>query len=83
LLALLPLTVKIWETTWRTYVGSSWTTRLDAKGFEKTQLWTFNGLNAARHLYESNGFKLAEENLGNQWGTEIMEQRFCRAPQRP
>ena len=56
---------------------------VDAKGFEKTQLWTFNGLNAARHLYESNGFKLAGENLGNQWGTEIMEQRFCRAPQRP
>ena len=56
---------------------------VDAKGFEETQLWTFNGLNAARHLYESNGFKLAEENLGNQWGTEIMEQRFCRAPQRP
>ena len=55
---------------------------VDAKGFEETQLWTFNGLLAARHLYESNGFKLAEENLGNQWGTEILEQRFCRAPKR-
>jgi hypothetical protein len=55
---------------------------VDAKGFEETQLWTFNGLHAARHLYESNGFKLAEENLGNQWGTEILEQRFCRAPKR-
>jgi GNAT superfamily N-acetyltransferase len=52
---------------------------VDAKEFEETQLWTFNGLHAARHLYESNGFKLAEENLGNQWGTEIMEQRFSRA----
>ena len=52
---------------------------VDAKEFEETQLWTFNGLHAARHLYESNGFKLAEENLGSQWGTEIMEQRFSRA----
>ena len=52
---------------------------VDAKEFEETQLWTFSGLHAARHLYESNGFKLAEENLGNQWGTEIMEQRFSRA----
>ena len=52
---------------------------VDAKEFEETQLWTFNGLHAARHLYESNGFKLAEENLGNQWGTEILEQRFSRA----
>lgn len=55
---------------------------VDAKGFEETQLWTFNGLHAARHLYESHGFKLAEENLGNQWGSEILEQRFCRAPKR-
>ena len=52
---------------------------VDAKEFEETQLWTFNGLHAARHLYESNGFKLAEENPGNQWGTEILEQRFSRA----
>jgi len=56
---------------------------VDAKGFEETQLWTFNGLHAARYLYESHGFKLAEENLGNQWGTDILEQRFCRCPQRP
>lgn len=54
---------------------------VDAKEFEETQLWTFNGLHAARHLYESNGFKLAEENPGNQWGTEIMEQRFSRIRQ--
>ncbi len=54
---------------------------VDAKEFEETQLWTFNGLHAARHLYESHGFKLAGENLGNQWGTEILEQRFSRIRQ--
>ena len=54
---------------------------VDAKGFEETQLWTFNGLHAARHLYESHGFKLAGENLGNQWGSEILEQRFSRIRQ--
>jgi len=39
-------------------------------------LWTFQGLAAARHLYEKHGFRLAEERLGSQWGTQVMEQRF-------
>jgi N-acetylglutamate synthase-like GNAT family acetyltransferase len=55
---------------------------VDLQKFEETHLWTFKGLNAARHLYEKNDFKLVEENLGNQWGTDILEQRFCRAGQR-
>ncbi len=46
--------------------------------FEEAHLWTFSGLDAARHLYESHGFKLAEERLGTQWGREVMEQRFVR-----
>lgn len=50
----------------------------DAKGFRETQLWTFEGLDAARRLYESNGFKLVEEYGGNQWGTEVLEQKFVR-----
>ena len=29
-----------------------------SKGYKKTYLWTFDGLNAARHLYENAGFKL-------------------------
>ncbi|MEN9996505.1 MAG: hypothetical protein RL462_1281 [Pseudomonadota bacterium] len=55
---------------------------VDLQKFEETHLWTFKELNAARHLYEKNDFKLVEENLGNQWGTDILEQRFCRAGQR-
>jgi len=39
-------------------------------------LWTFAGLDTARHLYEQAGFRLAEERRGSQWGTEVTEQRF-------
>ncbi|ACM37069.1 MULTISPECIES: bifunctional helix-turn-helix transcriptional regulator/GNAT family N-acetyltransferase [Rhizobium/Agrobacterium group] len=50
----------------------------DEKGFEETHLWTFSGLTAARHLYESHGFACVEERTGNQWGSEVLEQRFVR-----
>ena len=50
----------------------------DAHGFRETQLWTFKGLDAARKLYEKNGFALAEEFRGNQWGAEVTEQKFVR-----
>ncbi|HSR11069.1 MAG TPA: GNAT family N-acetyltransferase [Thermodesulfobacteriota bacterium] len=39
-------------------------------------LWTFEGLHAARHLYEKCGFKLTAERKGSQWGREVREQRF-------
>ena len=47
----------------------------DAK-FEKVYLWTFQGLAPARHLYEEFGFKLVEEQAGEQWGTVVTEQRL-------
>ena len=50
----------------------------DQHGFPETHLWTFSGLDAARHLYEAEGFRSVEERLGNQWGTEVLEQRFVR-----
>ena len=46
--------------------------------FEATYLWTFQGLDAARHLYESVGFQLAEAFAGEQWGKTVIEQRFVR-----
>jgi GNAT superfamily N-acetyltransferase len=46
------------------------------KGYERIYLWTFEGLDAAKHLYEKTGFKLVEQNRGIQWGTEVNEQRF-------
>ena len=46
------------------------------KKYQRIYLWTFKGLEAARHLYEKNGFQLVEEFTGNQWGTQVEEQRF-------
>jgi DNA-binding MarR family transcriptional regulator/GNAT superfamily N-acetyltransferase len=46
--------------------------------FDETYLWTFKGLDAARHLYEAFGFRLAEEAEGTQWGKAVVEQRFVR-----
>jgi ribosomal protein S18 acetylase RimI-like enzyme len=42
-------------------------------------LWTFKGLDTARHLYEKHGFRLAEEREGRQWGNLVLEQKFVLA----
>ncbi|MCW8843565.1 MAG: GNAT family N-acetyltransferase, partial [Rhodobacteraceae bacterium] len=47
-----------------------------AQGFARVDLWTFHGLDAARALYETHGFTLAEEFTGTQWGKDMLEQRF-------
>lgn len=44
------------------------------KGFGRIYLWTFEGLNRARRLYESHGFKIMKEQIGKQWGKEVKEQ---------
>ena len=46
------------------------------RGYETVYLWTFEGLGAARHLYEDVGFKLIGQNSGNQWGAKVNEQCF-------
>ena len=46
------------------------------KGYPGVYLWTFEGLSAARHLYEKHGFSLAEHRPGAQWGVTVNEQRF-------
>ena len=46
------------------------------KGHKRVYLWTFEGLWAARHLYEKAGFKLVQQRRGTQWGVEVNEQRF-------
>ncbi len=54
------------------------TTFCDDQGFAETRLWTFDGLNAARRLYEQHGFVLADERPGQTWGKEVLEQQFVR-----
>ncbi len=46
------------------------------RGYTRIYLWTSEGLNAARHLYEKHGFHLIEQHRGTRWGTEVNEQRF-------
>lgn len=44
--------------------------------YPRIYLWTFEGLDAGRHLYEKVGFQLVEQHRGTQWGAEVTEQRF-------
>ncbi len=46
------------------------------RGYERVFLDSFEGLHAARHLYEKNGFELVGQHPGAQWGTEVNELRF-------
>ncbi|MCT9811125.1 helix-turn-helix domain-containing GNAT family N-acetyltransferase [Acidovorax sp. Be4] len=50
----------------------------DREEFAETHLWTFSGLSAARHLYESHGFACVQEGAGEQWGKKVLEQKFVR-----
>ena len=46
------------------------------KKYGRIYLWTFEGLDPARHLYEKCGFKICEEHGGEQWGKAVTEQKF-------
>lgn len=45
-------------------------------GHKRVYLWTFEGLEAARYLYEKEGFRLVEQKRGSRWGVEVNEQRL-------
>ncbi len=47
-----------------------------SKSYKKIYLWTFEGLDAARYLYEEVGFKLIKQQTGVQWGVTVNEQYF-------
>jgi GNAT superfamily N-acetyltransferase len=51
----------------------------DQRGYGRVRLWTFSGLDAARHLYESQGFRLQQQSPGSRWGKVVQEQEFVRA----
>ena len=69
--------------------GSGWGRRLiteavafcDRQAYQRIGLWTFAGLDTARHLYEAFGFHLVFQEEGKQWGTPVVEQRFERTLQ--
>ena len=44
--------------------------------YRKIYLETFEGLHAARHLYEKFGFKPVRHAEGTQWGKKVTEQKF-------
>jgi len=46
------------------------------KQYQKVFLWTFEGLDMARRVYESKNFRLTEERYVAQWGGTIKEQKF-------
>lgn len=66
--------------------GGGWGRRLmteavafcDRQAYRRIGLWTFAGLDTARHLYEAFGFYLISQAEGEQWGTRVVEQRFER-----
>ena len=39
-------------------------------------LWTFKGLEEARHLYNKSGFVVTEEIAGETWGQAVLEQKY-------
>lgn len=45
-------------------------------GHKKVFLWTFEGLDVARRLYEQQGFRLTLQHQVAQWGRVIREQKF-------
>lgn len=49
------------------------------RGYARVYLWTFQGLEPARHLYEKSGFRLVEQIEGEQWGKRVLEQRYVLA----
>lgn len=50
----------------------------DENGVEETTLWTFQGLDAARALYEKHGFTLLGEQTGDRWRSTVVGQQFQR-----
>jgi DNA-binding MarR family transcriptional regulator/GNAT superfamily N-acetyltransferase len=49
-----------------------------AAGYRKIMLWTNGGLDAARHLYEAQGFRLTHEERHHSFGKDLVGQTFER-----
>jgi GNAT superfamily N-acetyltransferase len=51
--------------------------------YHRIYLWTFAGLDAARHLYKRYGFECIRQQEDNQWGITVVEQQFVCDLQSP
>ncbi|MCZ8374629.1 MAG: GNAT family N-acetyltransferase [Beijerinckiaceae bacterium] len=56
---------------------------IEETGFDRVFLTTFRGLDAARHLYEAEGFRLVAETRDSSWGRPLDEQLFRWEKPRP
>ena len=45
------------------------------KNYSRVFLWTFSTLAAARHLYETGGFRITETRMNTDWGEPVLEER--------
>ncbi len=45
-------------------------------GYRSVYLWTFTGLDAAKHIYDKFGFRIVKQEKGTQWGKEVLEQKY-------
>ncbi len=54
------------------------TTHCDQLNIQRVYLTTFAGLDAARNLYDRNGFKLVHVRNNDQWNGGVIEQKFIR-----
>ena len=48
-------------------------------GYESVFLWTVSALTTAARLYRSAGFQKVEENAGQRWGMEVVEEKYVLA----
>lgn len=46
-------------------------------GFDRVYLWTYEGLDAARQLYDEHGFTLVEDATRQDWGPELTYQMLA------
>ena len=46
------------------------------KGYSSLFLWTVGHLDAATHIYQSEGFELEEEKSHTIWGVDLTEQKY-------
>ncbi len=47
-----------------------------ARGLGRVYLWTFEGLDAARRLYDAAGFRLVETRIDRDWGRPVAHQKM-------